>query len=67
MTLTRAIEIVEKRRQCEERIRDTRCDFTDNDNCCECVMYVTGKRYEEAVDTLYRFAKGIKKRCNTKD
>lgn len=66
MTLTRAIDILDKREQCIERYRETRCNFQDNDACAECRLYVSGRHYDEAVRVVHKFAKGIKRRCETK-
>jgi len=69
MTVSRAIEIIDKTDQCTERSRETMCDFYYDDNCCscaECPMYVSGKEFNEAVKTLHKFAKTIKRRCTTK-
>lgn len=66
MTLSRAIDIIDKRDQCDERDKCTHCSIRDNDCCYECPMHVTGKQYNEAVHVVHKFAKGIKRRCETK-
>lgn len=66
MTLSRAIEIIDKSDQCMDRSMERKCAFYDNDHCAECHMHVTGKQYNEAVHVLHKFAKGIKRRCETK-
>lgn len=62
MTVRRAIEIIDKSNQCDERKAIAKCDYLENDCCYDCVFYVTPKQYCTAVDTLHKFAKSIKRR-----
>ena len=66
MTVSRAIEIIDKWEQCNAQAADTKCGFTDNDICYECPMHVTGKQYHEAIRTLHKFAKQIQRRFEKK-
>lgn len=69
MTLSRAIETIDKVNQCTERTKTTNCGYIYDENryqCDGCPMYVSGKQFNAAVKTLHQFAKTIKRRCTTK-
>ena len=57
MTLSRAIEIIERYNQCKAQNRLNNCSFQDNDTCAECPLYVRGTDLEVAHDVVYRFVR----------
>ena len=66
MTLSRAIEIIDKQDQCLAKMKECRCDIHDTDYCDGCPFDVQVKEVDEAIHVLQRFAKQIKRRCTTR-